>query len=719
MAEFNITRINELNEVSRDKLDSKDLLVLYEDSGNTTNKVSIGTLQEAFLLNKSNLGVTSQYDVQDKNLTINKAGIYTDNTAIDNYIIQNGLKVFVNDDQSLSNINRLEGFSKNGKTLTVNPVITVNKDQDSFTSDKITFSGNAVSLNTEDESINIGVDIPEFHNAVPYISTDNTQAISSAVKAGENIKFSLDENNNLILTAQVEQQQIPEESQISKKSYRLKTFNLIRNAITSNYELATTQELQLQQGDIIACKLNTPYVSSTDTILSYAIVDSGVAVKFIDKYAVFVVVYNSQTTENNLLLLASDNEYSSYIESIEVGSEKIYLRTNDNQTFEALYTLPNDVVRLETEQGQPRVENGRLAKGLLPRDITYLDEEGKVPLNSLPDGVGSIVVNNQTVSLDSDDELITPDTLVISSFEGSSATPSTGGGNNYFNIIETRCSTVPNPNDDPCIVEANLLETEGNKYVTTGSLIIMHNTIDWRNTRSCAHLKLSVGQSGDSSHRVEKYIGFENTSTEDTTLPNNTITAGDTVLFFYNGEKFFILSSDDLISNTIRLSENDNNNIILEYQGKTYSIPLDNSGRNIVSKNNLLSVDINEENSNIELDIVLPENQAGQGQEDDRLKKFLNGMGDWTSITLEDYDPEDIINEATQSFLLDLFYPVGSYFETCDINFNPNDNSLWTGSGAYTWVNVNENNVVDPEDSSKLIYKWRKDLTPGYNDGNL
>lgn len=741
----NIQRVVDLPQVDSSMISHDDLLVLYENNGSSTNKIDIETLKEHFFKDQKNLGyktghvVNPEEDPEYGELVITQADIYTDDQIIDNFFEQ-GIKLKVNEENSLSTVTRIKGVNYEDGIITVNSSsdgltkIPIQKGIDessvSTSVDKLIFTGDGVNINETSNIITI--DIPGNIK----VNTGSEDIEFSTLKAGSNVNFSFNEDNTVLTISSTDKD--------TQEIYKLKTYYVISiqevqqdGTKINNYQLSNTDNPNptFTQGEVISVYFNdnnNNNTRSTSQLFHHKIIGmtNESPYDLIDKQGIFV--YTKVNNEDVFQLISSDKYlYAGRVQAINKipNSNYITFKFYGQDEFTVLDSLPTDVIKKGDIYTSETLESGTtkdvINPELLHSSIPQMEQQNgkyQISMDDLPAGVGTIVINAENI----EEEIPisgNADTLVFSTYADAQGSGTSGGG--YGTVLRGTCGAPTS--DHKLLISENIRA----KKVVNNCLIILKvstaSSDDWKNLEENIEL---LFYDDDGVTTVSK--GFLYCDGK-ASIPGGIISNGDTLFLVYTINqnelgKFYLIGSDDVVSNrtTITKLDSDADNLItLNYKGSSYKVSLDGdyTSRTL---NGIDPIYIEETNDssvfNIGLD--LPD-VPSEGQTDNRENLYLNGTGEWSQISTDTLPFENGVLLASAlplDVLIPIIHPVGSCYETDDPDFAPN-NLDWSSANNYFLTTAERDagirwELIDQKDYTLqsvsggqapiTIYKWFK-----------
>ena len=245
------------------------------------------------------------------------------------------------------------------------------------------------------------------------------------------------------------------------------------------------------------------------------------------------------------------------------------------------------------------------------------------------------------------------------------------------------------------------------------------------------------------------FLNINNTGSYPIVYQNNTnfdsrlITTQSVVTFFVTDDSYILLSTSSVINNIPSFEINNDNNIITNVsQTNLGNYSLINSNilnNNRISSNflpsNLITISdlnnyptrsevenliptvtiptiqgdslirVNNENDTINIGLNLPSSESASNL-------YLNGTGQWTTV--------NNLNSNLFNYIIDMFIPVGSYYETSDADFHPGQEEQGRRSGGWIsetekmaydsieWKLVKTYTLTNDDNSTTTVYKWHK-----------
>ena len=245
------------------------------------------------------------------------------------------------------------------------------------------------------------------------------------------------------------------------------------------------------------------------------------------------------------------------------------------------------------------------------------------------------------------------------------------------------------------------------------------------------------------------FLNINNTGNYPIIYQNNTnfdsrlITTQSIATFFVTEDSYILLSTSSVINNIPSFEINNDNNIITNVsQTNLGNYSLINSNilnNNRISSNflpsNLITISdlnnyptrsevenliptvtiptiqgdslirVNNENDTISIGLNLPSSE-------DASNLYLNGTGQWSTV--------NNLNSNLFNYIIDMFIPVGSYYETSDADFHPGQEEQGRRSGGWIsetekmaynsieWKLVKTYTLTNDDNSTTTVYKWHK-----------
>ena len=699
-------------------LDDRDQFVVFDErdssSDSTARRVSYEKIKTGIIANITTpaemkgidyylspdgtiLHIT--YDDYIADATEEKSGLMSaeDKALLNNIVDSGGASLdsfnakFLNSNQTdweVKNINKIQGVGRintlidqdeEGKNIlkissTVDDSKLHIKDGDVYVPIENLDSGFGLAFQNQDDltyKLDLDIDYLKEQGIGGNIKAqiDENDNIINKIKPGNNIVFQTDANNpsNLIISSTGSSIDPTPEPTPSTKTFLAYTC-LTEN--TSINKVIETEDI-LEEGEVFTVYFENGF-SNDNRIQAFTLTigqqNKPIIFNESDRFSSYII--NRFATfvkkEEGYFLISADADLGKGIRTSAPnsnGTESLYLYDNTP------YTFINDLSGIEINNNQ----------------LIELFEEGKIKSELLPDNSGS---SSETI-----------DNIIFAKETGRS-------GNNIT------------------------VRTNGNYNLNQEKIIGIYfiNSVN-----KLSNLKIDENQYYPIAYDEYQEDNFNN----DIILPAQSI---GFFIFNNNGDNsnFELLATNSLKDDIPIINNSDNNNITNISQGNNQYSLINNNilennhirddllSSNIVTNNQLNNyynkgqidnliptiqgdspIRINNENNTISIGLNLPSSE-------DASNLYLNGTGQWSAInnTIN-------INEATQSFIINLIYPIGSYFETyySPNDFNPNSDILWSGGNVYQWVMVSSS--TDPNDSTKTIYKWRKDINSEYNDGGL
>lgn len=739
MAEINVKTIDELQSLDygpNSRLSKEDLIAVYQTQDGTTNKVTLQDLKNLTLEGHTTLNADSSFIVNEegKILIIGKEGQIVPSDVVEEYFATNGVVLNIGEEEKSGAVTSITG----DKGIEIKRDITDNKkviieqgpadfevrvDQQSFniknTENSLKFTG-AVQINPETGTIHVN----DNDTVLQAITEDAPGGINiSKIEAlGDGISFDTrTEQKQGQPSKTILQVKVDDFTETSEKSFSLKAYETeLDNAIYEDQPgVHYTCTEELPDNSIFAIHFN-PYVQISPVYLN------GKKLYYFNKFSSRTDAINQAVQEYAILqkdFIQGNNSnekipiyrviladclqdlYNDTWSATSDGTVIIVDRKNHMGQSDFSFTaLAAPGLLAQDEENNYYVQNEyikNISKRQLDANFTLnysqvINSEGNniIPDEYISDNIKQgkvVIIGGNTISLDPNNQ----DTLKFTNL--ADVNINIDGGATITDptereLIRATCS-------DPC---NNGIYTIDNLTILTKGFYLIEFKYGLGNNTQGVGLKIN-------NATEIKYIYYDGSSTSNLNrvLPQNFIEEFDSILFYYDGQYFYFISNDNSVGDRINISESTDRSLITFTQnGVSYSVnSADFSSKNITSNSSLINID--EDATQINIGLNLPSNE-------DASNLYLNGTGQWSTVnnTIN-------INEATQSFIINLIYPIGSYFETyySPNDFNPNSDILWSGGNVYQWVMVSSS--TDPNDSTKTIYKWRKDINSEYNDGGL
>lgn len=732
MAEFNKKAIPELPDIEN-YLDSADQFIVFDNRESTSDskarkvtyeKIKNGIIADIPETEAEIKGIDYHIEEDEDNplnsvlriiyndftsvASTDKAGLMSteDKTNLNNLEDGFNSKVLLGRDQSnwsdLININKIQGANgvwtdiediegekvlkisvppnqyhaleiKNGNNYV--PIDKLDLGQELFT-EKIE------NNNTEEYKLKIDVEKLKRQGIGGNITAQvNGEEINiNKIISGENVSFQTDIDNpsNLIISStgsSVDPIPTPEPTPSTKTflAYTCLTENTSINKVietedvleegevfTVYFENGFSNDNRIQAFTLTIGQQNKPIIfNESDRFSAY----------IINRFATFV------KKEEGYFLISADADLGKGIRTSAPnsnGTESLYLYDNTP------YTFINDLSGIEINNNQ----------------LVELFEEGKIKSELLPDNSGSS--SSETI-----------DNIIFAKETGRSGNSITVRTNGNYNLNQEKIIGIYFINS---VNKLSNLKIDENQY-----------------------------------YPIAYYEYQEDNFNNDIVLPAQSI---GFFIFNNNGDSsnFELLATNSLKDDIPIISNsNSNNNVTNISQGNNqYSLINNNILENNHIKDNLLSSNIitsnqlnyqlNDYYTKTQIDGIIPTFPTIQGtspirinndfqndtiniglnlpSSEDASNLYLNGTGQWTTV--------NNLNSNLFNYIIDMFIPVGSYYETSDADFHPGQEEQGRRSGGWIsetekmaydsieWKLVKTYTLTNDDNSTTTVYKWHK-----------
>lgn len=501
---------------------------------------------------------------------------------------------------------------------------------------------------------------------------DENDNIINKIKPGNNIVFQTDANNpsNLIISSTGSSIDPTPEPTPSTKTFLAYTCSTENTSINKVIE---TEDV-LEEGEVFTVYFENGF-SNDNRIQAFTLTigqqNKPIIFNESDRFSSYII--NRFATfvkkEEGYFLISADADLGKGIRTSAPnsnGTESLYLYDNTP------YTFINDLSGIEINNNQ----------------LIELFEEGKIKSELLPDNSGS---SSETI-----------DNIIFAKETGRSSNSITVRTNGNYNL---------------------------NQEKIIGIYFI--NSVN-----KLSNLKIDENQYYPIAYDEYQEDNFNN----DIILPAQSI---GFFIFNNNGDNsnFELLATNSLKDDIPIINNSDNNNITNISQGNNqYSLINNNILENGYIKDTLLSSNIvkntqlNNYYTKNQVNNLIPTIPTIQGvspirinndvqndtisiglnlpSSEDASNLYLNGTGQWSTV--------NNLNSNLFNYIIDMFIPVGSYYETSDADFHPGQEEQGRRSGGWIsetekmaydsieWKLVKTYTLTNDDNSTTTVYKWHK-----------
>ena len=501
---------------------------------------------------------------------------------------------------------------------------------------------------------------------------DENDNIINKIKPGNNIVFQTDANNpsNLIISSTGSSIDPTPEPTPSTKTFLAYTCSTENTSINKVIE---TEDV-LEEGEVFTVYFENGF-SNDNRIQAFTLTigqqNKPIIFNESDRFSSYII--NRFATfvkkEEGYFLISADADLGKGIRTSAPnsnGTESLYLYDNTP------YTFINDLSGIEINNNQ----------------LIELFEEGKIKSELLPDNSGS---SSETI-----------DNIIFAKETGRSSNSITVRTNGNYNL---------------------------NQEKIIGIYFI--NSVN-----KLSNLKIDENQYYPIAYDEYQEDNFNN----DIILPAQSI---GFFIFNNNGDNsnFELLATNSLKDDIPIINNSDNNNITNISQGNNqYSLINNNILENGYVKDTLLSSNIvkntqlNNYYTKNQVNNLIPTIPTIQGvspirinndvqndtisiglnlpSSEDASNLYLNGTGQWSTV--------NNLNSNLFNYIIDMFIPVGSYYETSDADFHPGQEEQGRRSGGWIsetekmaydsieWKLVKTYTLTNDDNSTTTVYKWHK-----------
>ena len=501
---------------------------------------------------------------------------------------------------------------------------------------------------------------------------DENDNIINKIKPGNNIVFQTDANNpsNLIISSTGSSIDPTPEPTPSTKTFLAYTCSTENTSINKVIE---TEDV-LEEGEVFTVYFENGF-SNDNRIQAFTLTigqqNKPIIFNESDRFSSYII--NRFATfvkkEEGYFLISADADLGKGIRTSAPnsnGTESLYLYDNTP------YTFINDLSGIEINNNQ----------------LIELFEEGKIKSELLPDNSGS---SSETI-----------DNIIFAKETGRSSNSITVRTNGNYNL---------------------------NQEKIIGIYFI--NSVN-----KLSNLKIDENQYYPIAYNEYQEDSFNN----DIILPAQSI---GFFIFNNNGDNsnFELLATNSLKDDIPIINNSDNNNITNISQGNNqYSLINNNILENGYIKDTLLSSNIvkntqlNNYYTKNQVNNLIPTIPTIQGvspirinndvqndtisiglnlpSSEDASNLYLNGTGQWSTV--------NNLNSNLFNYIIDMFIPVGSYYETSDADFHPGQEEQGRRSGGWIsetekmaydsieWKLVKTYTLTNDDNSTTTVYKWHK-----------